>query len=111
MPSWAAPAVLGGILALLALIAIQRNTVWANSIALWTDSIEKDARNYLAHNSLGIALAEEERYDEALTHYETAMARNKNYSLVYYNVGSLYQDTGSATSNALTKPSRNFTKA
>jgi tetratricopeptide (TPR) repeat protein len=94
MPGWAAPAVLGGILALLALISIQRNTVWANSIALWTDSVQKDARNYLAHNSLGIALAEEERYDEALTHYQAAMKRNKDYSLVYYNLGSLYQDTG-----------------
>ncbi|MFT5129045.1 MAG: tetratricopeptide (TPR) repeat protein [Rhodothermales bacterium] len=94
MPSWAPPAVLGGILALLALLSIQRNTVWANSIALWTDSIQKDGRNYLAHNSLGIALADEERYDEALVHYQTAMDRNKNYSLVYYNLGSLYQDTG-----------------
>ena len=95
LPGWAPPAVLGSILALLSLLSIQRNTVWASSIALWEDSIKKDSRNYLAHNSLGIAYAEDEQYDKAMVHYQTALERSKEeYSLVYYNLGSLYQDTG-----------------
>jgi tetratricopeptide (TPR) repeat protein len=47
---------------------------WRDSETLWTHALACTSGNSVAHNSLGVALVAQGRLDEALKHYQAAMA-------------------------------------
>ncbi|MFT5129122.1 MAG: tetratricopeptide (TPR) repeat protein [Rhodothermales bacterium] len=52
--SWLKPAGIA-LLVALCVLTMQRNHVWRSSVSLWTDSLEKESANHVAHCSLGLA--------------------------------------------------------
>ena len=46
---------------------------WSDSLALWRSAILVDEENAHAHNSVGTALLDQQRYEEALGHFERAL--------------------------------------
>jgi protein O-mannosyl-transferase len=46
---------------------------WRSSIALWSRALDVTTDNYLAHHNLGVALADEGRTTDAISHYEAAL--------------------------------------
>jgi tetratricopeptide (TPR) repeat protein len=68
-------------------LTMQRNKVWANSRALWEDSIRKDDRTAVAHNNLGLVDDAEGNIPVALERYTAAVERNPHYPEAHYNLG------------------------
>ena len=67
---------------------------WKNSIALFTHTLNATADNYVAHNYLGLALAEEKRNEEAISHYCEAVRIKPNFAEARINLGKGYFGQG-----------------
>jgi protein O-mannosyl-transferase len=68
-------------------LTMQRNRVWANSRALWEDSLRKDDRTAVAHNNLGLVDDAEGNIGQAAERYAAAVERNPRYPEAHYNLG------------------------
>ncbi|TMA81673.1 MAG: tetratricopeptide repeat protein [Deltaproteobacteria bacterium] len=89
-------AVAGMTVTLLTLAALSRRQVayWHDSITLFTHAIEATTGNWLAHNNLGYALAEQGRTEEAARHFRTALESNPGYPEALNNLGTLLARQG-----------------
>jgi tetratricopeptide (TPR) repeat protein len=67
---------------------------WKNSIALFNHALKVTADNFLAHNNLGTALAEQGRIDEAIDHWLEAIRIKPDYETPYNNLGLAYEKQG-----------------
>ena len=62
--------------------------VWKNSETLWTDTIRKfPHRIDVAHNNLGVALADQGRLEEAISQYREAIRLKDDNSEAHNNLG------------------------
>jgi tetratricopeptide (TPR) repeat protein len=91
--------VLGGCatVILVALIFCARNQVsyWRNSESLWAHTLACTSDNYIAHDSLGDALLQKGNVDEAIVHFQKAVAINPDYAEACYNLGNALLQKGS----------------
>jgi tetratricopeptide (TPR) repeat protein len=60
---------------------------WNNSISLFEHTLHVTSDNSVAHNNLGVALANEDRLSEAANHYLNAIRINPDYADAHYNLG------------------------
>jgi Tfp pilus assembly protein PilF len=60
---------------------------WENRFTLWERALEVTKGNYVAHNVLGMALADDGRFDEAIGHYRQALSMRSDYAEAYNNLG------------------------
>lgn len=60
---------------------------WKNSITLWRHTLEVRQGNFVAHNMLGGALAQQGRFEEACKHFEEALAIRPGYEKAHYYMG------------------------
>jgi tetratricopeptide (TPR) repeat protein len=79
---------LAGLFSCLLLWTYQRNTVWADTVSLLSDSVGKAPASYRAHLNLGIALKNRGRLDAAIDHYYKALSVKGDYVEGYYNLGN-----------------------
>lgn len=93
-----APTVWGGlaVAVLLGLTATTRLQTyhWRDSISVFQHAIEVTERNHLAHNQLGVALAENDRRDEAIRSYEMALSIRPGYASAQHNLAAALEDLG-----------------
>jgi len=71
---------------------IIRNEVWANSISLWNDTINKNAGNPTAYVNRGNAFKKIGDFEKALSDYSKGISLNNNIPDAYYNRGLIYID-------------------
>ena len=66
----------GSLAALLALAAITHVQLgyWENNVSLWAHTLQITKNNFIAENSLGVALKREGRIEEAIPHFRAAVA-------------------------------------
>ena len=89
-----------GILALAVLAALTICTrlqvsYWQNSILLWAHALKVTGSNAVVHDNFATALAEKDRFSEAIEHYQIALQYRKNPgSDMLYNIGSVYNGLG-----------------
>lgn len=84
-------AAVGALLALpLALWTWQRNAVWADAVALWSDVVAKSPANPLARSNLAAALAYAGRDAEALAEAERALQLDPSSARLHANLGVAY---------------------
>ena len=74
-------------LAIMAFLTWRQCGYWKNSIELWNHALQVTKDNYIAHNSLGVALIDEGKIEEAIDHYNKAIHMNHNYIIAYNNRG------------------------
>jgi len=87
-------AAMGCLLALLAILAYQRNELWASDTALWEDAVRTSPANARAHFQLAHTYNTNGRYQDALTQYaEAARLKRPTYELLY-DWGLAYSDAG-----------------
>jgi tetratricopeptide (TPR) repeat protein len=77
-----------GLFSCLLLWTYQRNTVWADTVSLLSDSVAKAPASYRAHLNLGIALKNRGRLDAAIDSYYKALSVKGDYVEGYYNLGN-----------------------
>ena len=67
---------------------------WRDSISLFQHATEVTQRNHLAHNQLGVALAESNRGDEAIRSYKAALSIRPGYASAHHNLAAALEDLG-----------------
>ncbi len=95
----AAAAAAAAIFALAAAARIQVG-YWRGDIPLFDRAVRVTDGNWLAHDSLGAALAREGRLAEAVPHFVEALRIRPNYAMARYNLGVTLEQTG-AVADAL----------
>ncbi len=81
-------------LVVLSVLAARRTLVFRSSEQLWTDSLAKNPNAWLPHNNLGIILTGKGRSQEAIEHYERAIALRPGYFETYLNLGLALMERG-----------------
>ncbi len=64
-----------------------RNRDYRDEVSIWSDSLQKRPGNHRAHNNLGIALAKQEKFEEAIAQFTEAFRLDPEYAEAYYNCG------------------------
>jgi protein O-mannosyl-transferase len=83
-----------GILSVLWILTSFQIRHWENSIALFEHALKSTYGNYVAHNNLGVSLAEKGNYNEAIVNYRKAIRINPGYCDPYYNLGFISYKQG-----------------
>jgi tetratricopeptide (TPR) repeat protein len=65
----------------------QQCDYWKNSRSIFSHALSITKNNYLAHNNLGVALAEDGKNDQAIVHYLAALEINPFYDSSHGNLG------------------------
>ena len=60
---------------------------WQNSLTLFQQAVKVTANNYVAHDSLGNALAQQGMIEQAITHYREALRIKPNLANTHNNLG------------------------
>jgi|JI8StandDraft_1071087.scaffolds.fasta_scaffold32174_2 tetratricopeptide (TPR) repeat protein len=90
---------IGVVLALLLPLSVYqswtRTAVWKDSVTLWTDTIARfPNRIAIAHDNLGLALADRGKIEEAIAQHREAIRLNGNYSKAHNNLGAVLAPLG-----------------
>ncbi len=67
---------------------------WKNDITLFEHALKVTANNYLAHDSLGNALAQKGMLEKAIAHYQEALRINPNLVNTHNNLGVAFLKRG-----------------
>lgn len=71
----------------LAFLTVQRAKVMATDESVWRDTLAKNPAAWTAHNNLGCILAEQNKIDEAVTHFVTSLRYNPQNAQAHCNLG------------------------
>jgi len=82
------------VIILMTVLTWQQCGYWKNSITLFNHALQVTKNNYLAHDSLGVALDAEGNHQEAIDHYKNAIKINPEYDNAYYNLANAFKDLG-----------------
>jgi protein O-mannosyl-transferase len=89
-----------GMLAVIILLLVWESHSYAgifiNQETLWTYTLQRNPRAYLAHNNLGNALQKIGRIPEAIDHYQQAVQIKPDYDEARSNLGNALLQTGRA---------------
>ncbi len=80
-----------GCLALLAGLAVlswRQSRMYANAETLYRTTIDRNPECSMAHNNLGLLLAERGQVDEAISHYQEALKIEPDYAIAHNNLGN-----------------------
>ena len=70
----------------------QRGGVFKNEETLWRDTIRKNPRAAIAHNNLGLLMADAGRIDEAVQHYRKVIRLKPEHYNAHNNLGMAYTE-------------------
>lgn len=73
---------------------IRRNLVWANSMVLWFDIVQKSPDSAMAHYNLGGSYYFDGQIDLAIMEFQKAIEIAPGYVDAHYNLGAVYQNKG-----------------
>jgi hypothetical protein len=69
------------------LLTARQATHWQDSTALWHRALQVNPRSFVAHNNLGLELADQGRNEEAIEHYSHALKIRPDYAEAHNNIG------------------------
>src|SRR5439155_438364 len=78
----------GALLILLAFLTWQQTSEYRDLIALYTATLRKNPGCWMAHYNLGIVLTDQGDIDQAIDHYQHAVALRPAYAEAHYNLAS-----------------------
>ena len=74
--------------------AWRQTSYWSDSETLWTHTLACTSQNSVAHNNLGVVLAERGRIDKAIDQYQSALNVNPDYAEAHTNLGNALKSEG-----------------
>ena len=63
---------------------------WFNTVTLFSHTLKITENNYVAHNNLGLTLYKAGKINDAILHYNKAIAIKPDYAIAYNNRGNVY---------------------
>ncbi|MDX2499974.1 MAG: tetratricopeptide repeat protein [Deltaproteobacteria bacterium] len=72
----------------------ERNAIWSNAVALWSDTVKKSPQKVRPHNNLGNALKRQGKIEEAIEHFNRALQINPGYAKAHNNLGTALAKQG-----------------
>jgi len=84
----------GMLLFLLGFLTLRQTSEYRNLIELYTATLKKNPDCWMAHYNLGIVLSDEGHTDQAIDHYQQAIALRPGYAEAHYNLGRLLVEQG-----------------
>jgi tetratricopeptide (TPR) repeat protein len=84
----------GVLLVLLGFLTWRQTAEYHNLFTLYTATLEKNPRCWMAHYNLGIVLSQQGEADQAIEHYRQAVSLRPDYAEAHYNLGRLLVDKG-----------------
>jgi len=93
-PKWLSIGVLSVVVIVFSVWTYERNNVWSDSVSLWKNCVAKSPKKARPHHNLGLALAKQGRFDEAISQYSEAMQINPGNSLLYNSLGNALASQG-----------------
>ena len=78
----------------LGVLSWKQSGMYSDAETLYRTTIARNDRSWMAHNNLGIVLANMGRADEAMVHYQKALEIKPNHADAYYNLGHLLAKMG-----------------
>ncbi|MBW2466109.1 MAG: tetratricopeptide repeat protein, partial [Deltaproteobacteria bacterium] len=72
----------------------ERNKMWNDKVVFWGDCVGKSPQKARPHNNLGVALAAQDRTDEAIKHYKKTIEIDPQFGKAFNNLGNAYQKSG-----------------
>jgi len=82
------------VLLALAASTVRQVSVWADTVSLFTNSLRKTERNYVAHTYLAIALKREGDIEGAVSHLEAVGAMGAEFPDAPYTLGQIHDERG-----------------
>ncbi len=79
---------------LFCVLSFDRAAVYANEESVWRDTLEKNPQAWIAHFSLAKIVGMQGKFDEAISHYETALKIKPQYPEAHSNYGGLLAALG-----------------
>ncbi len=82
-------AIIGALVLVMLSVGLSRHQLyyWQDSKTLWEHALRVDPKNYVAHNSLGIYLADHGNVEAAITEYETAVRLQPKLTAAWNGLG------------------------
>jgi tetratricopeptide (TPR) repeat protein len=93
-PRAAAAALVAALALLLGWRTLERNEDYATLVSIWSDTAAKRPRNARAFEHLGHALVAEQRFDEAVRAYRTALEIRPSFAHVHYALAAVLHFQG-----------------
>ena len=84
----------GVVLSTLVVCTLMQVSHWRNCITLFKHTLDVTGDNYVAHTSMGIALAERGRLKKAIVHYSEALKLAPDLALSHYNLALALAELG-----------------
>lgn len=81
-------------LLVLATLTRQQCGAYQNLETLWTDTLKKNPRSWMAHTNLGRLLTQQDNFIAAEMHYQAALQINPAEEDIHYNYGNLLTRMG-----------------
>ena len=94
VPTYFLPAFSASLLLVMGLLTWKQTHIYENKEVLWRDTLSKNPGSWMAHNNLGKELEDQQKYQEAFSHYQEALAINPNVFEVHHNLGRTYHRKG-----------------
>ena len=98
---WGPPVKIWGGAAAVALFAVLSYStvtqigVWKNSVTLWNYTVRKEPSSHpIVYRSLGLALIDEGRIDEAIANFQIALSKSPYYVKAHSGLGLAYEKAG-----------------
>jgi protein O-mannosyl-transferase len=88
------PAVIIMLLLTLGMLSWRQSRMYSDAETLYRTTISRNGHSWMAHNNLGLLLANAGRTDEAIAHYRKALELNQNYAESHNNLGLLLSNMG-----------------
>jgi len=82
------------LLLLLSFLTWRQTSQYRNLVALYTATLQKNPGCWMADYNLGIVLSEQGKTDQAIDHYQRAIALRPDHAKAHYNLGRLLADQG-----------------
>jgi tetratricopeptide (TPR) repeat protein len=86
--------VAAAVLGVLGALTWRQAHAYRDAESLYRVTLDRNPASWLAHDNLGVILAETGRLSEALPHYEAALRLRPDYPLGYYNLGNALARAG-----------------
>jgi Flp pilus assembly protein TadD len=81
-------------LVLLSVLTAAQIRLWQNSYSVYAHDLAVVDRNWLAHNNMGILMAQQYRTEEAIHHFRESLRIFPNQPTGFRNLGNAYQSAG-----------------